>query len=157
MSALRTRTKVSKGSAAAQRAMRRKLARDLGKVIAFVAPAGASASIKGVDFPDFVADLINGVFDAIVDGSIQQMEAYAALISDVAKSLDAFARDTVAAERARDHLVDKYPCLAVAKRSLARRASRQQLLATMVLMGINRIVVTDGKISAAPARRKRSS
>jgi hypothetical protein len=29
-----------------------------------------------------------------------------------------------------------------------KSSSRQQLLATMVLMGINRIVVTDGRISA---------
>jgi hypothetical protein len=156
MSAPRTRTKGSKDSAAAERAMRRKLARDLGKVIAYVAPASASASSQSVDFPSFVADLIEGVFRAIVDGSIQQMEAYADLMSDVAKSVDAFARDNVAAARARDHLVERYPCLSIAKRSLTRRASRQQLLATMVLMGINRIVVTDGKISAAPASRRRS-
>jgi hypothetical protein len=157
MSAQRTRTKGSRGSATAQRAMHRKLARDLSKVVGYVAPARAPASSQRVDFPSFVADLLEGVFDAFVNGSIQQMEAYAALLSDVAKSVDAFARDNVAAARARDHLVDRYPCLSVAKRSLTRRASRQQLLATMVLMGINRIVVTDGNISAAPTPRKRAS
>jgi hypothetical protein len=158
MSARRTRTVGSKGSAAtAQRAMRQKLARDLGKVIAYVAPARASTSSQSMDFPKFVADLIAGVFNAIVDGSIQQMQAYADLLRDVASSVDAFAHDNVAAARARDRLVERYPCLAVPKRRVAGKAARQQLLATMVLMGINRIVVTDGKISAAPAPRKRSS
>jgi hypothetical protein len=157
MSARRTRAVSSKGSAAAQRAMRQKLARDLGRVIAYVAPARASASSQSDDFPKFVADLIGGVFKAIVGGSIQQMQAYADLLRDVASSVDAFAHDNVAAARARDRLVERYPCLAVPKRRVAGRAARQQLLATMVLMGINRIVVTNGKISTAPAARKRSS
>lgn len=152
----RTRNRRSKGSAATQRAMRRKLARDLGKVIAYVAPARASASRQDVDFPRFVADLIDGVFASIVDGSIEQMEAYAALVSDAAKSVAAFARDNDAAERARDHLVDRYPSLAIAKRSLTRRAARQQLLATMVLMGVNRASSGRGKASKAAGKLTRS-
>ena len=82
----------------------------------------ASALVAGVDFPGFVAELIDGVFGAIVNASIQQMDAYAKLLADVAKSLDAGDSE-------------------LPKRLGARRlaTNRQQLLATMVMMGINRI------------------
>jgi hypothetical protein len=41
-----------------------------------------------IDFPDFVAGLIEGTFHAIVDASVQQMEAYAKLMHDLAESLE---------------------------------------------------------------------
>lgn len=154
--------------------------------------------VAEVDFPVFVRDLINSVFEAIVTSSIEQMEAYGELMASVAKSLDQFLEDNVSEEQGRDWLAttfpdlfeldrepgcDGKPCLRVrdgvdVKRALARvnrlpleggplrsldgdaiekklvpaarrvAAARQQVLATMVLMGINRIVVTDGKISA---------
>ncbi len=44
--------------------------------------------VESVDFPAFVAQLIEGVFDSIVDSSIQQMEAYEDLLKDVAGSID---------------------------------------------------------------------
>ena len=139
-----------------------------------------------VDFPAFVAALIHGVFNAIVDASIQQMEAYAALISDLAASVDDFESDAISDETARETLANEFSellCPAKSKRAglvwssnaepgarlrlqvalgsrkldpdlrdlvaanrrrLAR--NRQQTLAAVVLMGINRIVVTDGKI-----------
>lgn len=146
MSAQQRRVASTKG-APAERAMRKKLARDLGKVIAYVAPSGPAASSRNADFPKFVSDLIEGTFNAIVDGSIEQMKAYADLVRDVAASVDAFARDNVSAGRARDHLVEKYPSLSIAKGRATSPRARQQLLATMVLMGVNRIVVTDGKIA----------
>jgi hypothetical protein len=40
--------------------------------------------------------------------------------------------------------------VAAARRRIA--IDRQQVLATMVMMGINRVVVTDGKIVARPGR-----
>jgi hypothetical protein len=83
-----------------------------------------------VDFPRFVASLIQGVFQAIIDTSIRQMEAYAELMASVGKQVDQFIADKGADSSAR---------------KLAR--SRQQMLATMVLMGINRIVVTNGRVS----------
>ncbi len=83
--------------------------------------------IGDVDFPSFVAELIRGVFQAIVQSSIEQMKAYAEMVQAVAKSLDDFTKD--AEDKDRDHLTGRYP-----------------QLATMVLMGINRIVVTDGRI-----------
>jgi hypothetical protein len=106
--------------------------------------------VKSVDFPDFVAALIEGVFKAIVDSSIQQMEAFAELLASVTKALNDFVEENVSDDKSRDRLEDRYPppsggeaAAPAAKRGLARQ--RQQQLATMVLMGINRIVVTSGK------------
>lgn len=140
-----------------------------------------------VDFPAFVSGLIHGVFRAIVDASIRQMDEYARMLADVAKTVDAFMKDGLTDNQARDDLISRFPDLlcrgtgaraplrwcgdaaagtrvlqaalhlpdppinirqlvTAARRRLA--VQRQQMLATMVLMGINRIVVTDGKISA---------
>jgi hypothetical protein len=130
---------------------RARLAADMTKVGAFLAdkdwltdPAPASAAgdraddppgldlLRGlaneVDFPKFVSSLVKGVFQAIVDSSIQQMEAYAELMASVSQQLDAFIDDSGTASSAK-----------------APVRQRQQLLATMVLMGINRIVVTSGR------------
>lgn len=141
--------------------------------------------IERVDFPDFVGDLINGVFGAVVDSSIQQMDAYADLIQQVSDTVDRFRNDSISTAQARDWLAQRFAAqleldprgrlrwrvdphigacalassllisspgpeprdfVAAAKRRLA--IDRQQLLATMVMMGINRVVVTDGKIAA---------
>ncbi len=169
--------------------------------------------IEQVNFPSFVANLIHGVFDSIVQSSIQQMEAYAKLVADVSKSLNQFRDDNTTQNQGRDHLIEQFPDLFqlsvddsgfgdfgsfgssgttppqprvtlredIDESSALQRLNnsglpldkpltsldddlveallvpaartqiatgRQQLLATMVLMGINRIVVTDGKISA---------
>jgi hypothetical protein len=61
-----------------------------------------------VDFPTFVAGLIDGVFQAIVKASIEQMDAYGDLLEGVARSVDQFARDNVSAGRARDWLSQTY-------------------------------------------------
>jgi hypothetical protein len=163
----------------------------------------AGLLLKQVKFPTFVASLIEGVFHAIVKSSIEQMEAYTAMIASVAKSLKQFTDDNVTENQGRDHLVDKFPDLfeigvddfgdsagpklklrdgvdenaalkrvnsmqfedgnvmksmdlsdenveqalvMAARMQLAKQ--RQQLIASMVLMGINRIVITDGRISA---------
>ncbi len=151
--------------------------------------------INEVDFPEFVSELISGTFQAIVDSSIQQMEAYAELVKSVATSLNEFRDQEVSPGQGRDHLMQKYPGLfqmgsedgravltvsegadtfnlpnfqndfgladsiddldteiieaqlvPAARTSIAR--DRQRLLATMVMMGINRIIVTDGEINA---------
>jgi len=176
------------------------------------APACGSISrtrrLQKVDFPAFVASLIQGVFHAIVTASIEQMEAYGQLVASVAKSLNTFRDENVTENQGRDQLVDQFPDLfeigtagadpfgeggggsprvqlregvdedkalkrvnsdlpmeggplksldledADTEHKLVQAArtqlatSRQQLLATMVLMGINRIVVTEGKIQA---------
>ncbi len=169
--------------------------------------AVAGALLEAVNFPDFCAGLINGVFHSIVQSSIEQMEAYAKLVADVSKSLNQFRDDNTTQNQGRDHLVEQFPDVfqlsmdtgefsfgdeqaapgprvtlreGVDEKSAVARinqslpldkpverlddelveallvpaartqlaSSRQQLLATMVMLGINRIVVTDGKISA---------
>ena len=152
--------------------------------------------VETVDFPQFVSGLIHGVFQAIVDASIQQMEAFGDLLAATAKSVDEFANDHIADDQAREQIASRFPSivrlernteegggtklapatedtsdftplqqfartnetvdfndgeserkfLAAAKLELARQ--RQKLMALMVLLGINRIVVTDGKINA---------
>jgi hypothetical protein len=162
--------------------------------------AAAGALLQNVNFPDFVSQLIQGVFHSIVQSSIEQMEAYGRLVQSVAMTLNQFRDENVSTNQGRDHLVDQFPDLfrldvdtgedgeqprvrlrdgvdedAALKRvkdmpvegepisSLDEETieeqlvpaartqlatSRQQLLATMVLMGINRIIVTDGRIAA---------
>jgi hypothetical protein len=154
--------------------------------------------IGSVDFPAFVGGLVQNVFQAIVNATIQQMKAYGELLKSVAQTVDQFAQDNISPNNARDWLVDKFPGdlgvdtsdgsdgprLAVknqdgAEAALARMnqelqmakpitdisdpdqeerlvqaarmqmaRSRQQLLSSMVILGINRIVVTDGAINA---------
>jgi hypothetical protein len=170
------------------------------------AESGAVAAQQGVDalgdvvekvnFPGFVAGLIDGVFNAIVTSSIKQMEAYAELVKNVSKSVDQYMKDNVSDNNARDYLAERYPdhlevdisgerprlkaregfdennmpnfqadlgikesppglddeaveqtLVPAARRRIAM--DRQQLLATMVMMGINRLVVTNGSIEAS--------
>jgi hypothetical protein len=92
-------------------ARRLRLARDVATLISRLSPEGATA--KGtagqVDFPDFVAGLLNGVFDAVVNSSVQQMDAYAALVANVAKAAEKFAKDNVDSGAARDYLSSQFP------------------------------------------------
>lgn len=151
------------------------------------------AMINEVDFPGFVAQLVNGTFDAIVDASIRQMETYSGLVSAVAKTVDQFTEENVSTNQARDWLAARYPgdvrlLMPDGERAdpgLAPQAEglqpawlqdfgvegedlttelieqrvlpevrkrigveRQQLLATMVMLGMNRVVIRDGSISA---------
>jgi hypothetical protein len=163
--------------------------------------AVAGQLLAAVNFPTFVASLVQGVFHAIVESSIEQMNAYGQLVANVSKSLNDFRDENTTENQGRDFLVDRFPdtfqlnvdtgddgtqqprvrvrdgvdessavkqinnsmtldkpltgldddtaegqLVPAARTQLA--AGRQQLLATMVLMGINRIVVTDGKIQA---------
>jgi hypothetical protein len=167
------------------------------------------ALVKKVDFPKFVSGLIQNVFQAIVDSSLQQMKAYGELLANVAKTVDQFAQDNITANNSRDWLAQKFPdklgidtsatssgfsegeappqpqphvtvregvdetealravseelqlaqpvtdlsdeaqesrLVTAARLHIARM--RQQLLSSMVILGINRIVVTDGLIHA---------
>jgi hypothetical protein len=69
----------------------------------------AGALSDEIDFPAFVAGLVHGTFDAIVDASIRQMESYADLVSAVAKTTEQFTEDNVSLGQARDWLVSQYP------------------------------------------------
>lgn len=154
----------------------------------------AGALSDEIDFPAFVASLVHGTFDAIVDASIRQMESYADLVSAVAKTVEQFTEDNVTLNQARDFLAQQYPRdlvldLGETPKLVPRPVSegeephspewlqqyelegepltpelieetlvpqarlqvgreRQQMLATMVLLGLNRVVVRDGSISA---------
>lgn len=164
----------------------------------------AAEFVKQVNFVEFVSGLIDGVFNSIVTSNIQQMEAYAKMVSDVSKSLNDFRDENVGNDQGQDHLLDQFPdvfdigvdgfsgsgqpklrlrddvdqdsALARVNDALGSHAdggiqsidvsdpeaeaalikaarshiatARQQLLATMVMMGLSRIVVTNGKISA---------
>lgn len=163
--------------------------------------ARAGALSDEINFPAFVAGLVHGTFDAIIDATIRQMEAFADLVGAVAKSVEQFTRDNVTPNQVRDWLVQQYPkdlvldaeSLKAGQPALRRRApqggaededepsplwladfglggepltdelieeqlvpaarrrvgeSRLQMLATMVLLGMQRINVKDGSISA---------
>lgn len=147
-----------------------------------------------INFPAFVAALVHGTFDAIVDATIRQMEAFADLVSAVAKDVEQFTDENVTANQAKDWLAQHYPqdlqvtftdgqpslqpkvaeenqdtappwlaeygldgqilstdlidqqLVPMARKRLGQ--SRLQTLATMVLLGMNRVVVRDGTIAA---------
>jgi hypothetical protein len=151
-------------------------------------------TLQAISFPTFVADLIRSTFTAIVNASIQQMEAYGKLLANVAKTVDEFMSDNISDNQARDWLAQTYPdhiqvrrtgqtaaavareggddrpapnfhgelgigsdvsmdedsiestLVPAARRKLAQ--TRHQMLATMVLMGMQRIVITSGTIKA---------
>src|SRR3954452_6379962 len=69
----------------------------------------ARATLNAIDFPSFVASLIQGTFKAIVDASIQQMEAYAELVKNIAGTVDQFMQDNVTENNAKDYLADEHP------------------------------------------------
>lgn len=81
-----------------------------GGAVAAVAGTEALANlVSSIDFPAFVSGLIQGVFQAIVDSSIQQMEAFADLVKNVSKSVDEYMKDNVSPNQARDYLAERYP------------------------------------------------
>lgn len=155
----------------------------------------AGALSDEIDFPAFVASLVHGTFDAIVDSSIKQMESFADLVAAVAKPIDQFTQENVTAGQARAWLVEQYPrdvtlveeggeyrlaplmapgdeeprspewladfeeegnelSQEVLEETLLpkarERVARQRLstLSTMVLLGMQRVVVKDGSIGA---------
>jgi hypothetical protein len=156
----------------------------------------AGALSDELDFPEFVASLIHGTFDAMVDSSIRQMDAFADLVAAVSKPVEQFKDENVTANQARDWLVAQHPgdlqlardgsgfslqprpqaesedgpvapawlsdygigeeeltpelieeqLIPAARGRIAR--DRLQTLATMVMLGMNRIIVKDGTIAA---------
>jgi hypothetical protein len=192
---------------------RRPLARTQGAGDAFSGVAAArvagttQAILNAVSFPRFVTDLINGIFKAMVDTNVQQMNSYVELLNNVAASVDGFADSNLGPDRARAWLVEKYPgsfeldqdsgdegdddqpgappqstlrlkpgasmpspealktdlglgddetipsgdpettLVPFARRKLAK--TRQEMLATMVMLGMQRIVIDSGRITAS--------
>ncbi len=156
----------------------------------------AAAALEAVNFAGFVAGLVTGTFQAIVDATSQQIREYAGLVASLSQSVDQFSRENVSDGQARAWLAARYPkdltqtapaagtagtpqlvptaaqegaspewlgqfglegqplskeltegALLDAGRSKAGE-ERLQTLATLVLMGINRVVVQDGDIKA---------
>jgi hypothetical protein len=111
----------------------------------------AAELIEAVDFPGFVADLIDSVFQAIVDSSIQQMKAYGELIAAVAESLNEIRVRNVTETEARDRLAERFPDLFTAPMDPCELPklpkTRYPLIAWMLAVGITRIVVTKAGVS----------
>lgn len=149
--AIRDAAKELLGRSSAFRSLAAEQQREVASNTVAVASAMAEAQgafVREVDFPAFVRDLIKGTFEAIVDASIEQMEAYAELVAAVARNVDRFLEENVSDHDARAWLDRTLPgidrggeataalALDAARRNTAKQ--RQQLLATMVLMGVNR-------------------
>lgn len=155
----------------------------------------ARQALEAVDFPTFVAGLVSGTFQAIVDATAQQIREYATLVASISKSVGDFTRENVSPNQTRDWLAARHPqdLLVVLPRAgergsprllpraknaespewlaqyglagqelseeltegalldkarLSLGEERLQTLGTMVLMGINRIVIDNGQIKA---------
>jgi len=52
-----------------------------------------AATARPVELPVFVRALLSGTFQAVVDASVQQMEAYAELVAATARSVDQLRAD----------------------------------------------------------------
>lgn len=101
----------SSGFAALTATRRHLLANDLATLVAHVGQTAgvATNTVQSVDFPKFVSDLLNGVFDSMAASSVEQMEAYTKLVAEVAKSAESFAQDNTSPAAARDWLTQKFP------------------------------------------------
>jgi hypothetical protein len=156
------------------------------------------STLRAIAFPTFVADLINGTFDAIIGATIKQMRAFMDLVEQVSKTVEEFMRDNITDNNARDWLVQSFPGLMsidasgseptvtptdagssadsaalaplqgqlglldpvssldestindklvpAARRKLAE--SRLQMLSSMVMLGLQRIVIRHGRLRA---------
>lgn len=155
----------------------------------------AGTLMDEIAFPTFVASLVHGTYDAIVDSSIRQVEGFAELVSAVSKPLEQFASENVTPGQVRAYLVETYPqdvtlvedrgaytlaplrsiddegtvpawladygaegeqlsaelletqILPAARQKVAQ--TRLSTLSTMVLLGMQRVVVKDGSINAS--------
>ncbi|NIJ66010.1 hypothetical protein FHR20_002972 [Sphingomonas leidyi] len=165
------------------------------------------AVLRAISFPRFVAELINGIFRAMVDTNQQQLRQYIELVRGVSQSLDGFASTGGSSDDpAKRWLAEQFPqsfrieepeppdprdvpdpedvpdpirlipagapptidavraalnlepdaaipgtgaqeLIPFVRSSLAR--NRQQMLATMVQMGMQRIVIDSGRIAAS--------
>src|SRR3954465_3727634 len=69
----------------------------------------AAAALQAGNSPGFVAALVTGTFQAIVDATAQQVREYANLVASVSKSVDDFSRDNVTPNQVRDWLAARHP------------------------------------------------
>ena len=73
-----------------------------------------NTAVENIDFPDFVSDLIQGTFEAIVDATIQQMDAYTELLENVTESIDQFMANNMGDNYAEDYLTEEFKIDAIA-------------------------------------------
>lgn len=139
-------------------------------------PELAGDFLDEVDFPQFVQELITGVYGSIVQSTIDQMMAYTEFFKQLAKPLGAIAQeideidaksevaagnplrftmtpggdlqDNDAGGMTIDESNDEYQRLLFeARLKLARE--RRLILRETLLMGVQRLIVTDGTIRAS--------
>ncbi|MDV3349549.1 hypothetical protein QGP82_12665 [Leptothoe sp. LEGE 181152] len=138
----------------------------------------AADFISDVDFPQFVEDLLTGVFDANLNVTVTQMQEYQSLLKSATKSLSSFVKN-VSDEDAFAHMADSMgdqfsfiedeqgqPALGNASgqqldigdnevrarimdAKLALAQEQRALLRETILMGISRLVVERGTVKAA--------
>src|SRR4028119_2179275 len=65
--------------------------------------------VQDLGFVEFTAGLINGTFDAIIGATIKQMQAYAELVADLAKTLSQFQAENISDAQVNAHLSNRYP------------------------------------------------
>jgi hypothetical protein len=65
--------------------------------------------VQDLGFVEFTAGLINGTFDAIIGATIKQMQAYAELVADLAKTLTEFQAENISDAQVNAHLSNRYP------------------------------------------------
>jgi len=71
-----------------------------------------ASQLDNIGFPEFTANLINSVYDALLSGTLKQMEAYQELLSSVSKTLVEFQEanySEVTIAEAQDWLVQNFP------------------------------------------------
>jgi len=71
-----------------------------------------ASQLDNIGFPEFTANLINSVYDALLSGTLKQMEAYQELLSSVSKTLREFQEanySEVTIAEAQDWLVQNFP------------------------------------------------
>jgi hypothetical protein len=71
-----------------------------------------ASQLDNIGFPEFTANLINSVYDALLSGTLKQMEAYQELLSSVSKTLGEFQEanySEVTIAEAQDWLVQNFP------------------------------------------------
>lgn len=65
--------------------------------------------VQNLGFVEFTAGLINGTFDAITGATIKQMQAYAELVANLAKTLKQFEAENISQAQVTAHLIERYP------------------------------------------------
>ncbi len=138
----------------------------------------AADFIQDVDFPDFVSDLLTGVFDANLNVTLKQMDSYQKLLKTATKSISTFVKnvnDGDAFAYLADNMSNQFSFMEDQKgqavladntgeavdigdnevkarimdAKLALAQEQRTLLRETILMGISRLVVERGTVKAA--------